>query len=103
MKKLLVVLFSFMLVFTFACGKESDVVKAGETIKIGFLGPMTGDAGNYGKLMSQAVKIAVEEFNAAGGAEGFNAEVIVEDTEGKVEKANPAKKNLQELTRFLAL
>ncbi len=94
MKKLLVVLFSFMLVFTFACGKESDVVKAGETIKIGFLGPMTGDAGNYGKLMSQAVKIAVEEFNAAGGAEGFNAEVIVEDTEGKVEKANPAIEKL---------
>lgn len=94
MKKLLAVLFSLMLLSFFACGKDSDVIESGKTIKIGFLGPMTGDAGNYGKLMSQAVKIAVEEFNAAGGAEGFNAELIVEDTEGKVEKGNPAIEKL---------
>ncbi len=103
MKKLLSVLFSFMLLFALACGKESDVVKKGETIKIGFLGPMTGDAGNYGKLMSQAVKIAVEEFNAAGGADGFNAEVLVEDTEGKVEKANPAIEKLAGVDKVLGI
>ena len=94
MKKLLAVLFSLMLLSFIACGKSSDVIESGKTIKIGFLGPMTGDAGNYGKLMSQSVKIAIEEFNAAGGAEGFNAELIVEDTEGKVEKGNPAIEKL---------
>jgi len=94
MKKLLAVLFSLMLLSFVACGKDSDVIESGKTIKIGFLGPMTGDAGNYGKLMSQSVKIAIEEFNAAGGAEGFNAELIVEDTEGKVEKGNPAIEKL---------
>jgi len=103
MKKLLSVLFSLMLVFAFGCGKESDVIKSGETIKIGFLGPMTGDTANYGKLMSQAVKIAVEEFNAEGGAEGFNAEVIVEDDEGKVEKANPAIEKLAGVDKVLGL
>ena len=85
MKKILVVLFSFMLLFTFACGKGTETLKSGETVKIGFLGPMTGDAGNYGKLMSQAVRIAVEEQNEAGGILGFNAELIIEDTEGNVE------------------
>jgi len=94
MKKLLAVLFSLMLLSMFACGKDSDVIKSGENIKIGFLGPMTGDAGNYGKLMSQSVKIAVEEFNAAGGAEGFKAQLIIEDDEGKVEKGNPAIEKL---------
>ena len=94
MKKLLAVLFSLMLLSFVACGKDSDVIESGKTIKIGFLGPMTGDAGNYGKLMSQSVKIAIEEFNAAGGAEGFNAELIVEDDEGKVEKGNPAIEKL---------
>jgi len=103
MKKLLAVFFSLMLLSLFACGKESDLIKPGETIKIGFLGPMTGDAGNYGKLMSQAVKIAVEEFNAAGGAEGFNAQLIIEDTEGKVEKGNPAIEKLAGVDRVIGI
>ncbi len=103
MKKLLVVLSCLMLLFTFACGKGTDVLKSGETIKIGFLGPMTGDAGNYGKLMSQSVKIAVEEANAAGGIEGFKFELVVEDTEGKVEKANPAIEKLAGVDRVFGI
>ncbi len=103
MKKILVVLFSFMLLFTFACGKGTDTLKSGETVKIGFLGPMTGDAGNYGKLMSQAVKIAVEEQNEAGGIQGFNVELIIEDTEGKVEKGNPAIEKLVSVNKVFGI
>lgn len=87
MKRLLAVLFSLMLLFTMACGK-------GETVKIGFMGPMTGGDSNYGKLMSQAVKIAVEEFNAQGGIQGRNVELIIEDDQGLVEKGNPAIEKL---------
>jgi branched-chain amino acid transport system substrate-binding protein len=103
MKKILVVLFSFMLLFTFACGKGTDTLKSGETVKIGFLGPMTGDAGNYGKLMSQAVRIAVEEQNEAGGIQGFNVELIIEDTEGKVEKGNPAIEKLVSVNKVFGI
>ncbi len=103
MKKILVVLFSFMLLFTFACGKGTDTLKSGETVKIGFLGPMTGDAGNYGKLMSQAVKIAVEEQNEAGGIHGLNVELIIEDTEGKVEKGNPAIEKLVSVNKVFGI
>lgn len=103
MKKLLVVLFSLMLMFTISCGKGTDVLKSEETIKIGFLGPMTGDAGNYGKLMSQAVKIAVEEQNAAGGINGHNVELIIEDTEGKVEKGNPAVEKLVSVNKVFGI
>jgi len=94
MKRFSVLLLSVSLLFAVSCGKSADKLKPGDTIKIGFLGPMTGDAGNYGKLMSQAVKIAVDEANAKGGIEGLRIELIVEDTEGKVEKANPAIEKL---------
>ena len=104
MKKLFVVLFSLMLLSFFACGgKSSDTLKPGEAIKIGFIGPMTGDAANYGKLMSQAVKIAVEEFNAKGGINGFKVELIVEDTEGRVEKGNPAIEKLASVDKVVGI
>ncbi len=84
MKRLIVAIFSILL---FSCGKQ-------EVIKIGFMGPMTGDAANYGKLMSQAVKLAVEEKNQAGGIAGKKIVVVVEDDEGKPEKATPAVEKL---------
>jgi branched-chain amino acid transport system substrate-binding protein len=97
MKKLFTIFFCFMLVLLSACGKGQD------TIKIGFLGPMTGDDANYGKLISQAVKIAVEEFNEAGGAGGKKAQLIIEDDQGKVEKGNPAIEKLAGVDRVYGI
>lgn len=65
-----------------------------QTVKIGFIGPLTGDAANYGKLMTQAIKLAVEEKNALGGIGGRKIQFIAEDDEGKVEKANAAIEKL---------
>lgn len=48
-------------------------------IKIGFIGPMTGDAGNIGENAKAGVEIAVAEVNAAGGVNGRQLEVIYED------------------------
>jgi branched-chain amino acid transport system substrate-binding protein len=86
MKKLLS--FIAMIAFVAGCGKSGD------TIKVGFVGPMTGDAAQYGKLMSQAVKLAAEEKNAKGGIGGKNIDVIVEDDEAKVDKGNAAIEKL---------
>jgi branched-chain amino acid transport system substrate-binding protein len=86
MKKLLAI--AALSVFAFGCGKSGD------TIKIGFVGPMTGDAAQYGKLMSQAVKLAAEDKNAAGGIGGKKIEVIIEDDEAKVDKGNAAIEKL---------
>ena len=101
MKKLFAVLFSLMLVSFFACGKSSDTLKPG--FKIGFMGPLTGDDANYGKLMSQASKIAIEEFNEKGGFKGFGAELIVEDTQGRVEKGNPAIEKLAGVDKVIGI
>jgi branched-chain amino acid transport system substrate-binding protein len=50
-----------------------------EPIKIGFLGPLSGDVANIGENARAAVEIAVAEVNADGGVLGRNIEVVYED------------------------
>lgn len=50
-----------------------------EPIKIGFIGPLTGEAANIGQNVKSAVEIAVQEVNNAGGINGRQLEVIYED------------------------
>ncbi|OGI86230.1 hypothetical protein A3A05_00485 [Candidatus Nomurabacteria bacterium RIFCSPLOWO2_01_FULL_41_12] len=50
-----------------------------ETIKIGFIGPLTGDTANIGQNAQAAVAIAVEEVNNSGGVLGKKVEVVYED------------------------
>jgi len=52
---------------------------AGEAIIVGALNPLTGEGGAYGAGMAAAIKIAVEEVNAAGGPLGRTVEVVYED------------------------
>ena len=92
MKRILAIAGVLLIVsaFAFAGGQSEQAT----TVKIGFIGPMTGDYANYGKLMSQAVRLAAEERNAAGGVEGMQVEVVVEDSEGTVEKGQAAIEKL---------
>jgi branched-chain amino acid transport system substrate-binding protein len=55
--------------------------KKGETgpIKIGFVGPLTGDAAALGKSSQAAVQVAIEEINTNGGINGRMLEGIYED------------------------
>lgn len=85
--------------FLFAGGQNEKV----DTVKIGFVGPMTGDYANYGKLMSQAVRLAAEERNAAGGVAGMQVEVVVEDSEGNIEKGQAAIEKLASVDRVNGL
>ena len=50
-----------------------------ETVKIGFMGPLSGDTANIGQNAQAAIAIAVDEINNAGGVLGKNVEVIYED------------------------
>jgi branched-chain amino acid transport system substrate-binding protein len=51
----------------------------GGPIKIGFIGPLTGDAATIGEGMKVAIEIARDEVNSAGGINGRQVEVIFED------------------------
>lgn len=50
-----------------------------EVIKIGFIGPLTGDAVNFGQNARAAVELAVDKVNFLGGINGRNLEIIYED------------------------
>jgi branched-chain amino acid transport system substrate-binding protein len=53
---------------------------AAETIKIGVLAPLSGNAAADGQEMVRGVQMAVDELNAAGGVSGYTFEVLVGDT-----------------------
>jgi len=58
------------------------VVKPGETVKVGMGAPMTGDYSMFGIDISQAVSLSLKE---SGGVEGWDIELIAEDTQGSPE------------------
>ena len=49
------------------------------TIRIGYIGPLTGDAASYGEPISNAIRIATDEINESGGINGREIEVVFED------------------------
>lgn len=50
-----------------------------ESITIGFVAPLTGDAATYGMEGKNAVTLALSEINAAGGINGKTLNVVYED------------------------
>jgi branched-chain amino acid transport system substrate-binding protein len=69
------------------CAENPDetvcaVIEPGNTIKIGFAGPMTGDYSAFGIDISNAGLLAIED---AGEFEGFSFELLIEDTQGSGE------------------
>ena len=60
---------------------------AGAPVKIGAMFIKSGKVGGYGKHGCQAIQLAVEEINAAGGILGRKLEAICEDTKLKKDVA----------------
>lgn len=105
MKKIISLLLAALLVvgcFSFAgCSQEpagdadqqnpstDDANASGdaETIKIGMLAPLTGEVAEYGVAVANGVRLYVEEYNAAGGMNGKQIELVEYDEEGDSAKA----------------
>jgi len=58
----------------------------GQTIRIAIGTPLTGGAASFGIEMKNAVELAVEEQNAAGGVLGARVEARVADDEASDSK-----------------
>ena len=54
-------------------------------LKIGVIGPLTGDKAIYGKSVLEGVKLAIERVNAAGGINGKKVELVSYDNKGELE------------------
>jgi branched-chain amino acid transport system substrate-binding protein len=66
----------------------------GKTIAIGAAAPLSGRARGLGCEMLQAIQIAVDEWNEAGGLSGAFVELHAEDDAGKVEKGEVVARTL---------
>ncbi|MGC9399185.1 MAG: branched-chain amino acid ABC transporter substrate-binding protein [Anaerolineae bacterium] len=58
-------------------------IKAGETIKIGYVGPTTGDYSAFGIDITRGAELAVADHPQV---KGFDVELVVEDTQGTPEQ-----------------
>jgi len=102
MKKVL----ALTLIMVLAC--SSALFAAGgteaQTVKVGFIGPMTGDYANYGQLISKGAQLAVDEKNASGGIGGkVQIQLVIEDSEGNPEKGLAAIEKLSSSDKIVAL
>lgn len=90
MKKLFSVLLAALLCLSFlsACSQGSDKGNvAGDTIKIGWIGSLTGDQSVFGICERDTIQMLVDETNEAGGIAGKKVELIAYDTKGTPEEA----------------
>lgn len=94
--KFVAVVLTLLMIATLAvgCSKPADPgTKPAETVKIGFLGDLTGNVSMYGKPTLIGMKMAAEEINAAGGVNGKKIEIVEADNRGdKQEGASVTQK-----------
>lgn len=70
--------------------ETSDVRK----LKIGVIGPVTGEGAEYSKPFFEGVKMALGKFNDSGGFKGKRISASVYDTKGNLTKTMTAVKGL---------
>lgn len=77
MKKLFVLFFAVLLTVTLsACGGADN------TLRLGTLGPYTGDYSLYGTSTRDGAALAVKELNENGGVLGMDVELFAYDSKG---------------------
>ena len=69
---------------------------AGETFKIGAIGPATGGAAVYGLAVKNGADLAIKEINAADGINGYQVEYNFQDDECDNEKSVNAYNTLKD-------
>ena len=66
----------------------TDTTSDGEkTVRLGLIGPMTGDNANYGTSTRDGAQIAVDEINEAGGVNGYTFVLDAQDSQGDPDSA----------------
>lgn len=78
-----------------ACGGSSSTASsaaattaaAGDTIKVGVMGPLTGSLSVYGQAVVNGACLYLKQVNAKGGINGKQIEIISEDEQGDATQA----------------
>src|SRR5262244_2208225 len=88
-----------MVLPAFGCGKGRTT----DEIRVGEYSSLTGTTATFGQSTHNAVTMAYEEVNAAGGVLGRKIKVFVEDDQSKPEEAATAATKLINQNKVVAL
>ncbi len=84
-----------ILILTSGCNRTpTGAATSQEPIKIGFIGPLTGELASWGNNEKQGVELAVKEINDAGGINGRKLSIIYEDGQCNPKSAVTAAQKL---------
>jgi branched-chain amino acid transport system substrate-binding protein len=73
------------LLFAFACGSGGG--GGGDKVRIGVFMSLTGDTANFGISSTNGIKMAADEVNTAGGINGKQIELLVQDDRSDASEA----------------
>jgi branched-chain amino acid transport system substrate-binding protein len=84
----LTIVLLFTLVVAFACERRQDNA-TGETgpIRVGVYMDLSGQTSSFGQSSVNGIRMAADEINKAGGVDGRQIELVVEDDQGRPEQA----------------
>jgi branched-chain amino acid transport system substrate-binding protein len=99
LRSIVAAVLSAAVILVVACGKRG----AGDEIPIGEYGSLTGTTATFGQSTDNAIKMAFDEINAAGGVLGKKLKLFVEDDQSKPEEAATAATKLVNQNRVIAL
>ncbi|HEY7574984.1 MAG TPA: ABC transporter substrate-binding protein [Thermoanaerobaculia bacterium] len=99
LRSIVAAMLSAAVILVVACGKRG----AGDEIPIGEYGSLTGTTATFGQSTDNAIKMAFDEINAAGGVLGKKLKLFVEDDQSKPEEAATAATKLVNQNRVIAL
>lgn len=74
----------------------------GEPIKIGYVGPLSGEAASYGEPGLRLMRLAADKINARGGVNGQPIEVVAEDAKCSGASAASAAQKLVNVDKVQA-
>ena len=63
-------------------------------LKVGVIGPETGEESSYGLAVLEGIRMAVEKFNVGGGLDGHDIEIINHDNSGGISQARAITSDL---------
>lgn len=89
----MVLLVSFSALAIVSCTKKEQAVQSGtatpsDKIVLGHFAALTGETATFGQSTKKGVDLAMEQYNAAGGFNGKQVEVITYDDQSKPEEAS---------------
>ncbi|EFK95677.1 hypothetical protein LDC_2314, partial [sediment metagenome] len=61
-----------------SCNNKQESLVSKGPIRIGFMGPLSGDPAVIGIQQMNSVKLALEEINSRGGVNGKKLEIVYE-------------------------